>query len=322
MSRPRIYIHRIGPWGSRYLTQSNLELLGQFADYTNDSLLEADPEDLADRLARTDGVLSLNGVGTEPITADLLARCPSVRVAAISHWFHGLHDSAVPEWRKAGLTVIDSSDGNNFAVAQWTLGAILGGLFRFTELDRAMRAGELWPEHEFSCSFLDGQRVGIVGFGRIGRLVAKLLGAFQVELVAFDPFVGAETMESFGTKKVELADLMSTSDVITFHLPVTPETKRIVTREHIESVKKGALIVNSARTAILDYEAFIQGLRESRFRAVVDVFEPEPPPLEDPVRSLPNIVTTPHIAGSTTLMCSVSGRTAILALKRFFEGED
>ena len=318
-TQPHVYIHQIGPWGERYLDEENLALLGEFASFTNDSMLEETPNDLEEKLSQADGILSLNGVGTDAITADLLKRTSSVKVAAISHWFHGLHDGAVPQWKNAGLTVIDSSDGNNYAVAQWTLGAIITGLFRFAELDRAMRAGEEWPEHEDTSSFLDGQRIGIVGLGRIGRLVAKLLGNFNVELVGYDAYVDAETAQAYGVEKIDLDELMTTSDIITFHLPVTDETKRLVTRRHIESIKDGALVVNSARTAVLEYDAFIDGLKQNRFRAVVDVFEPEPPPLDDPTRTLPNIVTTPHIAGSTRLMCKVSGRTAILALKGFFE---
>jgi phosphoglycerate dehydrogenase-like enzyme len=318
MSRPKIYIHAIGPWAERYLDEKNLRLLDDFADVINDGPLTATPDDLADRLRDVNGILSLNGVGAPDITPEIIADCPDLKVAAISHWFHGLHDTAVSAWKEAGLTVIDSSDGNNFAVAQWSLGAILTGMFRFNELDRAMRSGVEWPDHELTTEFLDGQRVGIVGLGRIGSLMAGLLSPFNAELVGYDAYVNAEQAAEMGVRWMDLDELMATSDIITFHLPVTDDTARMITRKHIESIPDGVLVVNSARTAILDHDAFMEGLIAGRFRAVVDVFEPEPPPLDDPIRSLPNVVMTPHIAGSSILMCRVSGRTAINALRSFF----
>ena len=118
-----------------------------------------------------------------------------------------------------------------------------------------------------------------------------------------------------------LDELMRTATIITFHLPVTDETRRMVTRDHIESIRDGALVINSARTAVLDYEAFMRGLVEGRYRAVVDVYEPEPPLPDEPIRFLPNVVMTPHVAGSTSHMCRVCGRTAIDALRKWFEEE-
>ena len=317
MNRPRIYIHRIGEWADRYLAGDNRARLASFADVVDDSALTAPPDDIADRLRDVDGILSLNGTGAPDITSDAL-RSSRIRVAAISHWFHGLHDTAVPIWRAAGVDVIDASWGNNAAVAQWTLGAVLTGVFRFAELDRAMRSGVEWPEHELSGHMLNGQRVGIVGLGRIGRLVAELLAPFHVEMVGYDRYVNEAAAAEFGVRWIPLDELMSTADIITFHLPVTEETTRMITRAHIESIKPGALVINSARTAILDYDAFREGLIANRFRAIVDVFEPEPPPLDDPLRLLPNITMTPHTAGSTAHMCRVCGRTAIEALRTWF----
>ena len=317
MTRPRIYVHRIGDWSERYLSPENHRLLASFADVTDDSALTARPDDLKSRLSGADGILSLNGVGTPEIDAEVLDGS-SVRVASISHWFHGLHDESVPVWRKAGVDVLDTSWGNNFAVAQWTLGAAITGIFRFAELDRAMRAGELWPDSQLTSGILDGHRVGVVGLGRIGRLVVDLLKPFNVELVGYDKYVSPEAAAALGVQWLPLAELMATCTIVTFHLPVTDETTRSITREHIESIPDGALLINSARTAILDYDAFVDGLKAGRFRAVVDVFEPEPPPLDDPLRSLPNVVMTPHIAGATRHMCHVCGRTAIEALRDWF----
>lgn len=318
MDRPHIYIHRIGSWAPRYFTETNQRLLGEFADFADDSALEKVPTDLAARLEKADGILSFNGTGAEEITADLLRKASSVKVASISHWFHGSHDRATNVWRTQGVTILDASDGNNFAVAQWTLGAMISGVFRFAELDRAMRSGEQWPDHHFTSTILDGHRVGLIGLGRIGRLVAGLLKPFNVDLVGYDKYLGPDEACALGVRWMPLDELMRTSTIVSFHVPVTDETRRMISRKHFESIPQDALLVNSARTALLDYDAFVEGLKKGRFRAIVDVFEPEPPPLNDPLRSLPNVVMTPHIAGSTAHMCAVCGRTAIEALRTWF----
>ena len=318
MPRPHIYIHRIGAWAPRYFTDANRKLLAEFADFTDDSALEKAPAELGPHLGKADGILSFNGTGAEDITGELLRQAPSVKVASISHWFHGSHDRATKAWRTAGVAIIDASDGNNFAVAQWTLGAMITGVFRFAELDRAMRSGVEWPDHHFTSTILDRHRVGLVGLGRIGRLVAGLLKPFNVDLVGYDKYVGADRARDRGVRWMPLDELVRTSTIISFHLPVTDETRRMITRKHIESIPQDALLLNSARTAILDYDAFVEGLRVGRFRAIVDVFEPEPPALDDPLRTLPNVVMTPHIAGSTAHMCGVCGRVAIDALREWF----
>ena len=321
MKKPRVYVHRVGSWAPRYLDDQNRSRLADFAEIVDDASLDAAPPDIAHRLEGVQAILSLNGAGAEDITEDALRAVGTVRIAVISHWFHGSHDRATAAWRAAGVRVTDASWGNNFAVAQWTLGAMINGVFRVAELDRAMRAGEVWPDHHFTSSMLDGQRIGLVGLGRIGRLVAGLLQPFHVEIVGYDKYVTAEEASKFNVRWCPLEQVMATSDIISLHLPVTPETTRLITRAHIESIRKGALLVNSARTAILDYEAFRECLQKGLFRAIVDVFEPEPPPVDDPLRTLPNVVMTPHIAGSTARMCHVCGRTAIEELRKQLVGQ-
>ena len=222
MARPVIYVHRNGAWARRYFTEANQARLAEFADVIDDSPLEAAPPDLAAKIAKADGILSLNGIGAEEITPEIL-RGGKTKVAAISHWFHGSHDRGTAGWRSAGVHVIDSSDGNNFAVAQWTLGATITGVFRFAEHDRAMRSGEYWPEHEFASGVLDSHVVGIIGLGRIGRLVADLLKPFHVTLIGYDKYIGPEQAAKLGVRWMPLDEVMRTASIITFHLPVTDE---------------------------------------------------------------------------------------------------
>lgn len=323
MKRPHVYVHRVGKVYAEYMTETNRRMLEVFAQVTSDgpAIQSLGPEDMASRLAGVDGILSLNGVGAEDITEEVLAKTGTVKVAAISHYYHGSHDRAVVAWRRAGLRVIDASDGNNRAVAQWTLGAAITGLLRFAEYDRAMKLGTLWPDSA-QADHLGDKVVGIVGLGRVGRIVAQYLRLFDVKMLGFDAFVPPETMETIGVEPTGLLDLLRRSDIITLHLPVTDATRGMIGKRELEAIKDGALLINSARAAIVDGDAFRLELAKKRFRAILDVYDPEPPPLDDPIRSLDNVVMTPHIAGNTRQMRADCGRIAIQALRDYFSGSE
>jgi phosphoglycerate dehydrogenase-like enzyme len=137
--------------------------------------------------------------------------------------------------------------------------------------------------------------------------------------MAFDAYLSDEELASMGIPPSSLLELMGSADIISFHLPVTDETKGMIGRREFETIKDGALLINSARAAIMDGEAFREELSKGRFRAVLDVYEPEPPPMDDVLRRLDNVVMTPHVAGNTRQMRADCGRIAIQALKDYFK---
>ncbi|MBU7004321.1 MAG: hypothetical protein HXS50_02045 [Theionarchaea archaeon] len=300
------------------MTQGNEELLAGFADIGNHGPREepVPREEMMDLLNGADAILSLNGNGAEDITEQMLKEAGTVRVAVISHYYHGCHDRARVAWQKAGVEVIDASDGNNRAVAEWTLGAAITGMYRFAEYDRALKGGELWPSARLADQ-VQGKVLGLVGLGRVGRLVAGFFRLFEVEIIGYDAYVPEEDIRSMGIRPVGLMELMEGSDIISFHLPVTEETKGIIGRRELEAIRDGALVINSARAAILDGNAFRDELQKGRFRAVLDVYEPEPPPLDDIIRTLDNVVMTPHVAGNTRQMRADCGRLAVEALREY-----
>jgi phosphoglycerate dehydrogenase-like enzyme len=318
--RPHVYVHRIGESYGEYMTDRNDLLLRSFADVTTDGPEEVPVASsrLIEGLAKADGILSLNGVGAEEMTEEVLREAGGVKVAVISHYFHGSHDRAVRAWKKAGVEVIDASEGNNRAVAEWTLGAAITGMYRFAEFDRAMKSGVKWPKQS-TADQVQGKVVGLVGLGRVGRIVARYFQSFDVEVMAFDAYLSDEEIASMGIHPSSLLELMGSADIISFHLPVTDETKGMIGRREFETIKDGALLINSARAAIMDGEAFREELSKGRFRAVLDVYEPEPPPMDDVLRRLDNVVMTPHVAGNTRQMRADCGRIAIQALKDYFK---
>jgi phosphoglycerate dehydrogenase-like enzyme len=318
MEKPRVYVHRIGSSYGEYMTQRNEELLGSFSEVRSHGAIEGvvPPGEVLDYLEGASAILSLNGNGAEDITGEMLAEVGTVRVAVISHYYHGNHDRARAMWEGAGVEVVDASDGNNRAVAEWTLGAAITGMYRFAEYDRALKGGEMWPSARVADQ-VQGKVLGLVGLGRVGRIVARYFQLFDVEIIGYDAYLPEERIRSMGIKPVGLQELMESSDIISFHLPVTDETRGLIGRRELDAIRDGALVINSARAAILDGEAFREELKTGRFRAILDVYEPEPPPLDDVLRTLDNVVMTPHVAGNTRQMRADCGRMAIESLRDY-----
>lgn len=323
MKRPHIYIHRVmGCPYEYYMDAENEALLASWAEVTNNGngAEPVPPEEMARVLRGVDGILSLNGSGAPEITTEALREAGTVKVAAISHWWHGSHDAAVPMWRAAGVEVMDVSDGCNEAVAEWTLGAAIAGLRRFEHFDREMKSGVVWPQWRGVAGQLTGSTFGIVGLGRVGRLVAKLLQPFRTRVIAYDAFTTPEQAAELGVELVDLDTLLRTADAISLHIAVTPETTGMIGAREFSLIKDGALFINSARAALLDNDAFRAELAKKRFRAYLDVYQPEPPPADDILRTLDNVVLTPHVAGTTDRMFLDCGRRAIEALREYLPG--
>lgn len=146
---------------------------------------------------------------------------------------------------------------------------------------------------------LEGQTVGIIGMGAIGREVAQRAQGFGVELLGYDPYIDADAMAEYDTEKVDLETLCRRSDVVTVHTPVTEDTRGMIDRETFDLMKDSAFFINTARAAIIDQDALIDALQTGRLRgAAFDVYDMEPIPEDHPLLDLDNVVTTPHLAGA------------------------
>jgi D-3-phosphoglycerate dehydrogenase / 2-oxoglutarate reductase len=322
MPKPGVYIHSIYHADNDcayddYMDDANEALLASFATVTNHGRREQplSEGELVEALRGARGILSLNGTRAGQITAGILGRVGTVEVAVVAHWWHGISDEAAATWRTAGVLVVDASDACNAAVAEWTIGAAIAGLRRFEHFDREMKAGTLWPEREGVVDQLIGSTFGIVGLGRIGKLVARFLQPFSTTVIGYDPYIERGVAMGLGVELVDLDALLRRADVVSLHLPVTPETKTIIGARELETMKDGALLINCARAALVDGQALRFELARNRLRAYLDVFDPEPPAPDDVLRILDNVVMTPHIAGHTRRMFLSCGRLAIEALR-------
>ena len=317
MGKPIVYVHRLGSWYHLYMNEANEALLRSFSQVVTGGAREepVPPEELAQAMRGASGILSLNGIGAPEITTEVLQEVGTVRVAAISHWWHGMHDAARRMWEAAGVQVIDASDANNEAVAEWTVAAALMGVRRLLQFDRALKAGSPWAEPRREAGLLSESVVGLIGLGRVGQQVARLLRAFDATVIACDAYISQEAAAALGVRLVPLEELMRTADVVSFHLPVTAETRGMLGSHELAWIKDGAVVINSARAAILDEAAFLAEVRKARFSVFLDVFAVEPLPLDHPFRSMEHVFITPHIAGDNGPMFVRCGRKAITALR-------
>jgi phosphoglycerate dehydrogenase-like enzyme len=258
--------------------------------------LEVELETLADR---TEAGLAAAAPGADVLVADWLFQVPvSARVV------EGLDSCRLIQQPSAGFQLIDleaaarrgipvaNAPGNDVAVAEWAVMAVIALLRRAFEADRRMRQGE-WPTPELArgSAELAGKVVGIVGYGRIGRQVARRLAAFDCEVLAYD------VVRADGMPFAELADLLARADAVTVHVPLTRGTRHLVDPF---AMKQGAVLVNAARGGVVDEGAIVAALDQGHLKgAALDVFDEEPLPPEAPIRANPLVVLSPHAAGVT-----------------------
>ncbi len=205
--------------------------------------------------------------------------------------------------RANGVAVCRTPGTNSEAVAEMAFVLALTVTRRVAELDRTIRAGEIVKRAEFLGLESWGKTVGVVGMGNIGTRVArKWIGAFGAKIIAFDPFAPANAWGDIPHRRVtSLDDMLGEVDILTLHLPLTEQSRNLISAAELEKMKPTSVLVNVSRGGIVDEKALFDALTAGRiFGAGLDVFEVEPPTLENPLVKLPNVVVTPHAAGGTT----------------------
>ncbi len=253
----------------------------------------ADRAALLPALADVDAVLVRSAT---QIDAEALAAAPRLRVVARAGV--GLDNIDVPAATKAGVMVVNAPTSNITSAAELAVGLLLATARNIAPASAALKQGS-WKRSAYAGVELHGKTVGVVGFGRIGQLVAERLRAFGTEILAYDPFVSTQRAAQLGARLVSLDDLLVESDFITVHLPRTPETVGLIGAEALTRVKPSVRIVNAARGGIVDEEALADALREGRVAgAGLDVFATEPL-TDSPLFAYESVVVTPHLGAST-----------------------
>lgn len=210
----------------------------------------------------------------------------------------GLDNVDVPAATQAGVMVVNAPTSNITSAAELAVGLLLSTARNIAPANQALKAGA-WKRSKYGGVELLDKKVGVVGFGRIGQLVAERLKGFGMEILAYDPYVSAQRAGQLGAQLVTLDELLEQSDFITVHLPKTPETVGLIGKEALAKVKPTVRVINAARGGIVDEEALAEALAEGRVAgAGIDVFAKEPT-TESPLFEHESVVVTPHLGAST-----------------------
>ena len=268
-----------------------LRSLGDVTIYTERG---ADQEaELIRRIRDADVVLNIRGYTR--FSGAVLAACDRLRL--ISIWGTGTDNIDFAAARARDVAVTNTPGVNAHAVAEHTIALMLAVARRLPSMDRGVRAGE-WPRG--TLVQLEGKTLGIVGLGAIGSRVATLAAAFGMNLLASTLDEDAGRSAAVGARHVPLETLLAESDFVSLHLRLSERTTKYIDRGKLALMKPSAFLINTARAGLVDREALLEALRESRIAgAGLDVFHEEPARAGDPLLALPNIVFTPHNAGST-----------------------
>ncbi|TKG70519.1 2-hydroxyacid dehydrogenase [Prauserella endophytica] len=237
--------------------------------------------------------------GWTPIRAGDIAAAPRLRL--IQKLGAGVDNIDVAAAERHGVAVARLAGGNAGAVAEHAVLLMLATLRGLIEFDGATRAGQWRKERARAVTRgLAGKQVGLVGFGAIGREVARRLAGFGTTVCYYDPRrPGAEVEAELRTRYRHLDELLATSDVVSLHVPLKPDTRHLLDGPRIARMKSGAVLVNTARGGVVDERALADALHRGRLAgAGVDTFEPEPPAPDSPLLSAPRVVVTPHQAGA------------------------
>ncbi|MBX6745111.1 MAG: hydroxyacid dehydrogenase [Acetobacteraceae bacterium] len=276
--------------------------------------------DAPDRLAAAlEGARALIVRNRTRVDAALLSHGPGIRV--VGRLGVGLDNIDLPACRARGVEVIPASGANADSVAEYVILAV-GMLLRGAFMASAEVAAGGWPRARLSSGReMAGKTLGIVGFGDIGRRVAKLARAFGMMLIAHDPVLPNDHSgwTETPTERVSLEELFARADAVTLHVPLTEATRGLVSAACLARMKLGAVLVNTARGGVVDEAALAAALREGRLGgAALDVFETEPLPAGSPLADTPNLLLTPHIAGvtqeSNTRVSSLIAERVLVAL--------
>ena len=239
-------------------------------------------------------------VRSKPLTAEDFAKAKKLKVVAKQGV--GVNTIDLTAAKAHGVIVCNTPGVNSEAVAEMALALALAVTRRVAEFDRRIRSGEVVQRAKALGMETWEKTVGVLGMGNIGgRIARKYHFAFNAKLIAYDPYAADGSWPDIPHRRVKsLADLLPLVDILTIHVPLTPETKHLIGRRELDLMKKTAILVNVSRGEVVDEAALYDALKSGHlFGAGLDVFKTEPPTADNPLVGLPNVVSTPHAGGGT-----------------------
>lgn len=256
----------------------------------------------------------------KPATAGVIERAP--RLKLIQKIGVGVNTIDLAAARARGIAVANMPGTNTQAVAEAALLLMLAALRNLAGIDRACRAGQGWalgPLLQERVGELRGRTVGLVGAGMVPRALVPMLRGFDARVIYWSPREHPE----LGVSRCELAELLAVADIVSLHLPLLPETERLIDRAALTRMKPGAILVNTARGGLVDEAALVAALSGGHLRAAgLDVFAEEPVRPDNPLLTLDNVVLMPHVAWLTPETLDRSLDVAVENMRRLRDGRD
>lgn len=302
----------------RLFTRTALEELCTLGNVImNEDNEEPTAERLIELAARAD--ILITSWGSPCLSEEVVAKLPELKYVA--HAAGSIKPIVSDKMWQQGIRVTSSAKVLGMGVAETALGYTIASVKNLFNVSKSMAAGG-WQEEYEDVREMFELKVGVVSGGMVGSHYMKLLSMFDVEVLLYDPFVTKEqARERFHARKVSLEELLKESDVVSIHAPSIPETYHMFNQDTLQLMKKDATLINTARGSVVDEEALYHHMKAGNLKyACLDVFDPEPPAADHPLRTLPNCIMSPHLAGLTHNGLLRIGSHCVSEIKRFIAG--
>ena len=291
------------------LAVENLQELGDCIDVSNEKNKEALIEE---NIADADILLVRSGTN---ITKELIDKANSLKI--IARCGVGIDNIEISEATKKNIFVTNTPNANIISAAELTIGLMIAAARNISIADNSLKNKE-WSRSEFTGIELYGKQLGLVGFGKVARLVSERLQSFGMKVVFYDPFVESSTAVE---QKLNLNELLETSDFVSLHVPKTDETKNLISKDKLSIMKSNAIIINASRGGVIDEDAVFELVNQNKlFSAGFDVYENEPPNLDkESINS--KAITLPHLGASTKEAQQRTGKEVVDNIKDILSGD-
>lgn len=291
------------------LAVENLQELGDCIDVSNEKNKEALIEE---NIADADILLVRSGTN---ITKELIDKANSLKI--IARCGVGIDNIEISEATKKNIFVTNTPNANIISAAELTIGLMIAAARNISIADNSLKNKE-WSRSEFTGIELYGKQLGLVGFGKVARLVSERLQSFGMKVVFYDPFVESSTEVE---QKLNLNELLETSDFVSLHVPKTDETKNLISKDKLSIMKSNAIIINASRGGVIDEDAVFELVNQNKlFSAGFDVYENEPPNLDkESINS--KAITLPHLGASTKEAQQRTGKEVVDNIKEILSGD-
>jgi len=311
MGKPKVYVTRLIP-------EEGLEMVREFCDAEVwEGELPPPREVLLEKVRDIEGLLCLL---TDKVDAELMDAAPKLKV--VSNYAVGYDNIDVAEATKRGIIVGNTPGVLTDTTADLAFALLMAAARRIVEADKFVRAGKwkTWGPRLFLGRDVHGATLGIIGFGRIGKAVAKRAMGFGMRILYYDIRRSEDLEKEWGVEYTDMDTLLRESDFVTIHTILSPETYHLISDREFKLMKKTAILVNAARGPIVDPKALYRALTEGEIAyAALDVTEPEPIPPDDPLLELDNIIIVPHIGSASyatrAKMATMAAENLIAGLK-------